>query len=107
MQRPFLVFLLLASFALVAGCDSSTAPTDATLNREGESTFLSPELIEQANKRGPAQVRTFDDKLADLARSVPGFGGVFFENGQLVVYMKGEKARGVLAIRRGTPCNRR
>lgn len=96
MKRSFLPLLLLVLLVTVPGCDTSPTAIAPTLEHEGDPTF-SPELIEQANKREPAQVRTFDDKLADLARSVPGFGGLFFENGQLVVYMKGERGRGTEA----------
>lgn len=73
------VFLFAVSFPLF-GCETDDYPSDPT-GPEGFDHSLAP--------INPRQGQSLDDRFAEIARRVPGFGGVFFDQtGQLTVYMR-------------------
>ncbi|ARA93984.1 MAG: hypothetical protein D6685_00560 [Bacteroidetes bacterium] len=79
-----LILTSLALFLLLAGCDSISSTDPATERRAvtPETGRITPHRLQSAQ---PFQ--TLDDRLAEVADRVPGFGGLFFdEDGRLHVY---------------------
>jgi hypothetical protein len=64
--------VVLAIFILSGSCSDLTGPTTgqrSTANEKSKVDFW----------QATAQSRSIDDELADIAREVPGFGGVYFD----------------------------
>src|ERR671930_468375 len=66
-----------------------------TFTGDTGNTAISARGVNPAASRGPAQIdriETQDDRMAAIARQVPGFGGMFYDqDGTMKVYMVGQK----------------
>ncbi len=81
MNRNLGLLSLMLLVALGGGCDSATDLAD--------SAPTAKDALVGAAKPEPADLRTLDERFAEIAEQVPGFGGFFFdESGQLAVYLK-------------------
>lgn len=93
-QLPLIFMLALISFA----CDSSVypgTPEDGGLDQGGR---------QPVSQEDPAaeNVYTFDDEMAEVGLSVPGFGGAFIDdNGQLVMLVKDAVSKRPIQARQG------
>jgi len=86
-MRP-LSLLLVACVSFHLGCE---IPTKEGLESDANPSLSASSLGKTSlGKTQYAQTIMFDEELADLARAVPGFGGLYFEEGQLVVYAKSD-----------------
>jgi len=85
-NKPVVVGMVLIIAAFATACEKD-APAEPLANRTARAASII---------QAPKTWRTLDEKYADLADSVPGFGGLFYDaDGQLTVYMKNPSAFGV------------
>jgi hypothetical protein len=84
MRRKKTAILLAAALTALYGCDNGPGPSAPD---PGEpSAAASP----RGNPfGGTPRLRSYDAELEDLVAEIPGFGGIFAENGRLHVYVKG------------------
>jgi len=92
MKNTILYVFFWVGLIFLIGCDSLTSSS-----KENKPAVSNPDLLrsntEVINSISSEDIISLDQKFAEIAAGIPGFGGIFFdENGRLTIYQKNPAA---------------